>query len=103
MTEIIRSDRPDESPWAEWGVLAITFFVFLLSGLTIFWISYVDITFFPVALGSFTLYLNLPSLWIGFIFVGMAVVVDLYRKHFVPDEMVDKVRLQKIVPRREFK
>jgi hypothetical protein len=75
---------------AAWGIFILVILVFILSAVTIYWII-VD--------GD----QRLAALWIGIIFVGMAAVVDLYRKHFVPDEMVDKVRLRKVVPRREFK
>lgn len=75
---------------AAWGIFILVILVFILSAVTIYWII-VD--------GD----QRLAALWIGIIFVGMAAVVDLYRKHFVPDEMVDKVRLRKVVPRRELK
>ncbi|MFQ5837391.1 MAG: hypothetical protein ACE5HJ_01245 [Thermoplasmata archaeon] len=43
------------------------------------------------------------SLWIGAMFFGMAAMVDIYRNHFLPDEMVVKTRIPKIIPRRELK
>ena len=43
------------------------------------------------------------SLWIGFIFVGAGAMVDLYRRNFQPDEMLIKVRLPKVVPRRKLR
>lgn len=75
---------------AAWGVFLIVLMVFVLAVVTIIWII-MDWD------------QRIASLWIGIIFIGMAVVVDLWRRHFVPDEMVDKVRLSKIIPRRELK
>lgn len=43
------------------------------------------------------------SLWLGAIFIVAAVITDLYRKHFLPDEMVVKTRMPKIIPRRELR
>ncbi len=75
---------------AVWGIFGLVVLVFVLSAVTIYWII-ID--------GD----QRLASLWIGIIFIGMAAVVDLWRRHFVPDEMVDKVRLSKVIPRRELK
>lgn len=106
MVEVIRSDRADEHPLVVWGVVIITFFVFILTGITILWIATVSEIFYPVPdfQGNPTnFFINPPALFLGFIFIGMAAVVDLYRKHFVPDELVSKLRLEKIVHRREFR
>lgn len=43
------------------------------------------------------------SLWIGFMFVGLGALIDLYRRNFLPDEILMKVRLPKIVFRRKLK
>lgn len=43
------------------------------------------------------------SLWIGAAFVGLAGFVDIYRRNFLPDEMLVKVRIPKVVPRRELR
>lgn len=37
------------------------------------------------------------------IFILLAVALDIYRKHYMPDELVHKVRRTKIVPRRVFR
>jgi TRAP-type C4-dicarboxylate transport system permease small subunit len=106
VTEILRSDPPDENVMAMVGIVAITLMVFILTGVTILWIVITDEPFFPAPpepIWGFQIYLSIPALFIGFIFIGMAVVVDLYRKHFVPDEMLAKQRLEKVVPRRELR
>ncbi|MFQ5908363.1 MAG: hypothetical protein ACE5JE_06010 [Thermoplasmata archaeon] len=43
------------------------------------------------------------SLWIGITFVGLGALIDLYRRNFLPDEMLRKVRLPKVVFRRKLR
>jgi len=43
------------------------------------------------------------AMWFGMIFLVLAVMLDLYRKHYVPDELIHKKRRPKIVLHREFR
>jgi len=45
----------------------------------------------------------LLGVYSGMIFVLLAVVLDLWRKHYMTDELVHKVRRPKIVPQRPFR
>lgn len=43
------------------------------------------------------------ALFMGMIFVCAAIAVDIYRKEFMPDELIHKIRRPKIVPPRVFR
>lgn len=90
MTEIIRSEPPTES------ITALT----ILYVLAIFELFFAGLVVAGLILGWPATWL---SLWIGAAFFGMAGMVDIYRKNFLPDEMVTKARLPKVIPRRELK
>lgn len=38
------------------------------------------------------------SFWMAMFFVDLAVIIDLYRKHFLPDEMIVRRRRPKFIP-----
>lgn len=90
MTEIIRTEPAAES------VTALTM-VYVLTGLVLFF--------------GFLIVLGLVegwspawiSLWIAGMFLGLTALVDIYRKHFLPDEMSVKTRMPKVIPRRELR
>ena len=96
MTRLVRSDaplRPLSVGIALWALaLAVLFFaaLFVFVGLTI-----------PDAF--VTNDQTVLAVWMGMIFLILAVLLDLYRKHYVPDEMIHKKRRPKIVLRREFR
>lgn len=90
MTEIIRTESPPESLTALVLVYILTIFVLFFGGLVIL----------GLLNGWSPAWL---SLWIGFIFFALAAAVDIYRKNFLPDEMMRKTRLPKVVPRRELR
>lgn len=96
MTRIIRSDaplRPVSVGIVIWALaLAAGFFtvLFVFVGFTI-----------PTAFtGNEQIAL---AVWMGMLFVIVAVMLDLYRRYYVPDEMIHKKRRPKIVLRREFR
>ncbi len=96
MTRLIRSDfplRPVSVSIAMWALaIAVLFFagLFVVVGLTI-----------PTAFtGNEQIALGV---WMGMIFLILAVMLDLYRRHYVPDELIHKKRRPKIVLRREFR
>lgn len=90
MTEIVRTEAPTES----------------ISALLIIYILVIYQLFFAGLLVA-GLILGWPvtwlSLWIAFMFVGLGAIVQLYRMNFLPDEMLIKVRLPKVVPRRKLR
>ncbi|MEE9601398.1 MAG: hypothetical protein V3W22_06865 [Thermoplasmata archaeon] len=87
MTEIIRTEPAAESLTALVVIYLLTFFELFFGALTVMGLIY---GWSPAWL----------SLWIGAMFFGLAALVDVYRKNFLPDEMVRKTRLPKVVPRR---
>ena len=90
MTEIIRTEAPRES------VTALVF-IYILTAFLLFFGGLITV---GIVLGWSVAWI---SVWIGVTFFDMAVIVDLYRKNFQPDEMLAKTRLVKVVPRRELR
>jgi len=43
------------------------------------------------------------ALFLGMIFVCTAVAIDIYRREFMPDELIHKIRRPKLVPSRLFR
>ncbi|HYY49049.1 MAG TPA: hypothetical protein VFA17_10285 [Thermoplasmata archaeon] len=43
------------------------------------------------------------AIFMGMVFLLLAVALDVYRKEFMPDELIHKVRRPKIVLRRAFR
>lgn len=43
------------------------------------------------------------ALFMGMIFVCAAVAIDIYRREFMPDELIHKIRRPKLVPPRVFR
>lgn len=90
MTELIRSDAPRRSLG---GLLA-------MAGLgvgTLFFtaLSFVGIVFaWPQAVVAF---------WFGIVFLLLAVFFDVYRREFVPDELIHKQRRPKVVYKRDIR
>ncbi len=90
MTELIRSEPPTEALTALIALYVLSFFQLFFGALVVLGLIY--------AWNAAWL-----SLWIAAMFFGMAAMVDVYRKNFLPDEMVVKTRIPKIVPRRELR
>jgi hypothetical protein len=96
VTRLIRSDaplRPLSVGIAMWALaLAVLFFaaLFVFIGLTV-----------PTAFTGNEQ--TAMAVWVGFIFLVFAVMLDLYRKYYVPDELIHKKRRPKIVLRREIR
>jgi len=43
------------------------------------------------------------AVFMGMVFLLLAVAMDVYRKEFMPDELIHKIRRPKIVPPRAFR
>ncbi len=90
MTEIIRTELPSESLTALVIIYVLTVFVLFFGGLA----TYGLIEGWSPAW---------ISLWFGAMFIALAAITDIYRRNFLPDEMVKKTRLPKVTPRRELR
>jgi predicted membrane protein len=53
--------------------------------------------------GIFLNKVHILSVWLAVVFLLLAVVTDLYRREFLPDELIHKKRRPKIVPHRDIK
>ena len=96
MTQLIRSDAPARPVSVGIVMWALAFAVLFFSALFVF----VGLTI-PEAFT--TNEQTVLAVWMGMIFVILAVMLDLYRKYYLPDEMVHKKRRPKIVLWREFR
>jgi protein-S-isoprenylcysteine O-methyltransferase Ste14 len=90
VTEIIRTEPPSEPLTALVIIYVLVFFILFFGALTVL----------GLVLGWNPAWV---SMWIGAMFFGMAAIVDIYRKNFLPDEMIVKTRIPKIVPRRQLR
>ncbi len=96
MTRLIRSDaplRPLSVAITMWALaLAVLFFAALF--------VFVGFTVSTAFTGNEQ---TAMAVWLGFVFLIFAVMLDLYRKHYVPDELIHKKRRPKILLRREIR
>lgn len=95
MTTLIRTEAPRQSIAAFAAISALVLMVFFFLAL----VAYAMIT----GLESRFVGKVLVGVWLAMIFFIGAVIVDIYRKEFVPDELIHKTRRPKIVPRREIR
>lgn len=86
----MRTEAPTESITALLVIYILVFFELFFGGLVVA----------GLILGWSPAWL---SLWMGIMFVGIGGIVDLYRRNFLPDEMLVKVRIPKVVPRRRLR
>lgn len=97
MTELIRVDAPRRS-----AIAALA-----LGGLIvgIVWFSLLTVVIaIEVLLGTEDAEADsYMALFMGMVFVLLAIALDVYRKEFMPDELIHKIRRPKIVPFRAFR
>lgn len=97
MTEIIRADAPRRSSIAGLVIGGLVIGILWFMGLTI-------IIALEVNRGIRDPNANLfMGIFMGMVFVLLAVALDVYRKEFMPDELIHKIRRPKIVPPRTFR
>jgi len=96
VTRLIRSDAPDRPLSVAIVMWALALGVLLFSALFVF----VGLAIPTAFTGNEQ---TAMAAWMGFIFLVFAVMLDLYRKYYVPDEMIHKKRRPKIVLHREFR
>ncbi len=90
MTEIIRSDAPPQSLGA----------VVAMAGLAVGALFFVVLVFMGIANGWNQ---AIVAVWFGMVFLLLAVFLDVYRRQFVPDELIHKVRRPKVVFKRDIR
>ena len=97
MTEIIRTDAPRRSAMASLA----------LGGLVVgvVWFSILSVIIALQVLSGFEdgqadIYM---AVFLGMVFLLLTVALDIYRKEFMPDELIHKIRRPKIVPPRAFR
>ena len=96
MTRVIRSDSPLRPLSVGIAMWAFAFAILLFAVLFVFVGLRVE--------GAFTgNEQTVMAVWLGMIFLILAFMLDLYRRYYVPDEMIHKKRRPKIVLRREFR
>ena len=103
MTEIIRADAPRQSTSAVIALAGLVFGSIMFSAL-----AFLGIFLGWPDLGSFAFPPGVPSvgwvsIWLGLVFVLVAIYLDVYRREFVPDELIHKKRRPKIVPKRDIR
>ncbi len=90
MSELVRSEPPTEALSALVAIYVLTFILLFFGALVVLGLLFAwNVTWI--------------SLWIGAMFIATAVITDIYRRNFLPDEMVVKTRIPKITPRRELR
>lgn len=97
MTELIRSDIPRRSSMAALAIGGLVVGILWFTGLTVLLAFQVDGGFADALTDTYM------AVFLGMVFLLMAVAVDLYRREYMPDELIHKIRRPKIVPRRTFR
>ena len=97
MTELIRSDAPRRSTMAALAIGG------LIVGVV--WFSILTIVISLQVLSGVTDAQSdaMMSIFMGMVFVLLAVAVDIYRREFMPDDLIHKIRRPKIVLPRAFR
>lgn len=97
MTTLIRSDAPRRSAMAAVAIAGLVVGTLWFSALVVFIALQVLNGNYPSDADSYT------ALFLGMIFVCTAVAIDIYRREFMPDELIHKIRRPKIVLTRMFR
>lgn len=97
MTELIRTDAPRRSTMAALAIGGLIVGVLWFSILTV-------VIALQVLSGISDGQADaMMSIFMGMVFVLLAVAVDIYRREFMPDDLIHKIRRPKIVPPRAFR
>ncbi len=97
MTELLRSDAPRRSSMAALAIGGLIVGVIWFSILTVVIAIQVLTGVVDAQADSYM------AVFMGMVFVLLAVAIDLYRKEFMPDELIHKIRRPKIVLVRAFR
>jgi hypothetical protein len=97
MTELIRSDAPRRSSMAALAIGGLVVGMVWFSILTIV-LAVEDLQGISDAQTD-----SFMAVFMGMVFLLLAVALDIYRKEFMPDELIHKIRRPKIVLTRPFR
>ena len=97
MTELIRSDAPRRSSMAALALGGLIIGILWFSILTVI-IALQDLS--GISDSQTDPYM---ALFMGMVFLLLAFAIDIYRKEFMPDELIHKIRRPKIVLTRPFR
>ena len=97
MTTLIRSDAPRRSSMAAIAIAGLVVGTLWFSALVIFIALQVLNGNYPTDADAYT------ALFLAMVFVCTAVAIDIYRREFMPDELIHKIRRPKLVPPRVFR
>lgn len=97
MTELIRSDAPRRSSMAALAIGGLVVGIVWFSILTVVIALQVLSGVEDAQADSYM------ALFMGMVFALLAVAIDVYRKEFMPDELIHKIRRPKIVLTRAFR
>ncbi|MGQ0796365.1 MAG: DUF7318 family protein [Methanobacteriota archaeon] len=97
MTEIIRADAPRRSTMAALAIGGLIVGILWFTALTV-------VVAQQVTSGIVDANANAAmGVFLGMIFILFAVALDVYRKEYMPDELIHKIRRPKVVPPRMFR
>ena len=97
MTELIRSDAPRRSSNAALAIGGLVVGIIWFSILTV-------VIALQVLSGTEDAQADsYMAIFMGMVFVLLAVATDVYRKEFMPDELIHKIRRPKIVLTKAFR
>jgi threonine/homoserine/homoserine lactone efflux protein len=97
MTELIRSDAPGRSSMAALAIGGLIVGILWFTILTVV-LAIQDLSGFADSQTD-----SYMALFMGMVFLLLAVAIDIYRKEFMPDELIHKIRRPKIVLTRAFR
>ena len=96
MTEIIRADAPRRSTMAALAIGGLVVGILWFTALTV-------VVAQQVMSGIVDSNANAAmGVFLGMVFILFAVALDVYRKEYMPDELIHKIRRPKVVPPRMF-
>ena len=96
MTTLIRSDAPRGSAMAAVAIAGLVIGALWFSALAVLIAIQVLGGYYPVDADTYM------AVFLGMVFLLAAVAIDIYRKGFMPDELIHKIRRPKLVPPRMF-
>ena len=97
MTELLRSDAPRRSSMAALAIGGLIVGVVWFSLLTVVLGLQVGAGISDAQTDSYM------AIFMGMVFLLLAAAVDIYRREFMPDELIHKIRRPKIVLHRPFR
>jgi len=100
MTEIIRADAPHRSSMAAVAIGGLVVGILWFTALTI--VVAQQVMSGVVSPGDPNANAAM-GVFAGMVFVLFAVTLDIYRKEYMPDELIHKIRRPKVVPPRTFR